>query len=165
MTRGFYRGGRGFWGRGFGYGYGLWWAWRYPWFASFFPYSLWYPWAAWVPYYTVPEAVALSYTNAGVPIPASAYVVNTAAFGDVQLPQLPSFAEVGISLDAVEQYDNTQSLNPDQQAQAAQVKDAIAAELTELRKDYADLEAQGYHVVPDMDREQFSWVKEDTSRQ
>jgi hypothetical protein len=101
--------------------------------------------------------VAIAYADAGTPIPSTAYVRNDAAFPD-PLPELPTFADAGISLEGLQSGGDT--LTPEESAAATQVRDQINAELATLRTQFATLEAQGYHVVPDMDRAQFSWVKE-----
>jgi hypothetical protein len=119
---------------------------------------LWYPWDYWVPYYYVPEEYVVAYTDYGTPIPPSAYVINTASFPE-PMPPLPTFAAVGISMAPLLGFEG-QSLTPSQQQAAQAVRNQIDAELAALRNQYADLEAQGYHVVPDMDRAQFSWVRE-----
>jgi hypothetical protein len=157
----FYHGGPGFWSSGFGFGYGLWWGWRFPWFAAFFPYSVWFPWSAWLPYYYAPEAAVLAYTNQAIPVPNSAYVINP-EFSSV--PALPTFSEVGIDVTPLRSYDD-QRLSQSQQQQASQLEQSINQQLLELRRQNAEFERKGYHVVPDFDREQFSWVKEQQQQQ
>ena len=153
-----YRGGKNLWGRGFGYGYGAYWAFRYPWVARSFPYEMWFPNGDWIPYYTVDENYAIAYDNNGEPLPPEAYQINS-AFGNVQLPPLPTFESLGIDLMQVLQEPAGAFPTEQESAQRQAVQEKISAELERLRQQYAAQNAQGYFVVPDLDRGQFSWLK------
>jgi len=98
----------------------------------------------------------VAYTENGTPIPSTAFVRNTAAFPEA-LPELPTFSDAGISLDGL--YIEASQLTPEQTAVAEGVRDQINTELATLRAQFPDQEAQGYHIVPDMDMARFSWVK------
>lgn len=146
------RGGPRFWRKPrYGFGYSLWVTWRYPQLLGFLPYSLWYPAGDWVPYYYVADEEYINaYTKDGKPIPPSAYVKNSEEFGAVELPRLPTFASLGVSVGDLVQTDSIE---------AAKARDSISAELSNLRTQYATEESRGFRVVPDLDRAQFSWVK------
>lgn len=152
------RGGTSYWGpRGFGYGYGMWWSWRYPWFATAFPYTLWFPWRLWAPQYVVANQQAVELWDAGQPIDRNQYQA-VQEFGALSLPRLPTFAELGIDVNAIK-YD-TQQLNPQQQAQVQTVGQRLTQELLKLRQQYVVEARMGYHPVPDMDEARFNWIKQ-----
>ena len=137
----------------YGYGYSVWTTWRYPFLLDFLPYDLWYPTGEWVPYYYVSDdAYVKALTRNGEPIPPEAYVRNTTDFDGVSLPSLPTFASLGIRDEALRR-------GHGKDADAVQARDAITAELSNLRTQYASEEARGFRIVPDLDRSQFSWVK------
>jgi hypothetical protein len=119
---------------------------------------LWYPWAAWVPYYTVADQYANNYDGSS-PLPESAYQRNTTDFGNDPLPDLPTFESVGIDISPLKSFKGAQ-LNPKQKAVAQGIRDAIDRELETLKTEYSQEESEHYHPAPDFDRARFMWVKE-----
>lgn len=156
LTNKGYRGGRNLWRSGFGYGYGAYLAFQHGWMAAALPYDQWFPQGQWIPSYTVEQRYIEQYNDQGQAIPDNAYQVNP-EFGQADLPPLPTFAAQGIDLTPLSETGD--SLTPQQEQVVTRLKDAISVDLQQLQQQYKAQVAQGYFIVPDLDRARFSWVK------
>ena len=148
-------GGTVYWSRGyFGYGYGLWRAYHYPWFVDAFPLALWFPWPGWMPAYYVSDQQALErFDSQGGQAPP---MQDNPQFA--QLPRLPSFESLGIDIRRLDRFEGA-TLDANQRAVVDDMKQRLSTELDKLRAQYRQQAAQGFFPVPDMDAGRFEWVK------
>lgn len=142
------------------YGYGLGWRTRYRWFPLLFTpsvYAVWYPHSRWEPYYILDDSYIQLYERDFTLPPNSAYRINPNVAWPQNLPPLPKFKEVGINLGVI-RYQREQ-LSEEERANVMKVQHVINEKLAELKLRYNTYVNRGYWPVPDLDREQFSWVK------
>lgn len=142
------------------YGYGLGWRTRYRWFPLLFTpsvYAVWYPHSRWEPYYILDDSFIQTYERDFTLPPNSAYRINTRVMWPQNLPPLPKFKEVGINLGGI-RYQSEQ-LTEQERANVMKIQHEINEKLAELKLRYNTYVNRGYWPVPDLDREQFSWVK------
>jgi hypothetical protein len=144
--------------RRFGYGYGSWWAWRYPSFSRLaLPYySLWFPYRRWRPYYYVTDQAAVEDYDRGAGFVDPGVVIRNDAF-TTELPDLPTFVDIGVNIDLLK------SINPDNPSQVAIFENEIKkiqSALARLKVTYANEIVRGYFPSPDFDEERFSWIQD-----
>ena len=151
-----YTGDRAYWTRGRGYGHSRYWAQRYPYWATLMPYESWYIWGSWLPRYTLDEAYA---TRLGQ-VPEQALIVDRRNFPD-ELPTLPTFAESGISLEGARIAKSADELGASEKQAVDETIDQINEKMARLRRDrtYITWLGRGYMIVPDLDTERFTWIK------
>lgn len=152
-SRAGYRGHPGYWRQGYGFGHGIWWAWRYPWALTLVPFATWYVWPRWIPYYTVDQR----YVAVDGAVPAEAIVVDRVNFPDT-LPALPTFAELQIDLGPLRLQRSEAELSPEEQALARQTIAKIGVRLAALRRSV--VAPPGYAIVPDMDLARYTWIRQ-----
>jgi hypothetical protein len=150
------------WNRQFGYGYGHWWAWRYPWFTTYIPYSLWFPYASWRPYYYVIDQDAVVRYDRGESFIDPGDIIRNPDI-PLELPLLPTFQSIGVNLDALKMV-NTPQLNQQEQFILQGEIAKINTRLEILKVEHANLIEQGYFPSPDFDEERFSWIQNTDSQ-
>jgi len=150
----------------FGFGYGLWWTTQYPWARHYFPFMRWFPVLRWQPYYVVSAEDLVDYTYEA-PLTDDAVLLDTDVFGQVALPQLPTFASIGISLDVLAKL--SKPLN----ALRERDRQTIMLVVMQIQKSLDSLNANGlllpyrqagYVPVPDLDIQRFMWIKDASKR-
>ena len=142
------------------YGYGSGWKTRYKWFPSVFTpsvYAVWFPHTRWEPYYILDDSFITAYERDFTVPPNSAYIINNRVQWPQKLPQLPKFKEVGIDLGGIRH--QAETLSGEEMENVMKVQHDINEKLAELKLRYNTYVNRGYWPVPDLDREQFSWVK------
>ena len=149
-----------YWKNPGGYGYGLGWRTRYRWFPLLFTpsvYTVWYPHSRWEPYYILENSFVEAFERDFTLPPNSAFRINTRVRWPTNLPPLPKFKEVGINLAEIRY--QTEQLTEQQRTNIMKVQHDINVKLAELKLRFNTYVNRGYWPVPDLDREQFSWVK------
>ena len=155
-----YTGDRQYWAHGRGYGHSHQWAQRYAYWPELVPYASWYLWDSWLPRYTLDEAYV---PRPGQSVPEQALLVDTRNF-PAELPALPTFAERGISLTQARIAKSADELGASERQAIEDTLDSINEQLAQLRRDrnYIKWLGPGYMIVPDLDTERFTWIKNAT---
>jgi hypothetical protein len=153
----------GYWGGRFGhfrYGYGLRW---FGYYSLLLPYFNWWLYG-WYPRYWTPIYIPQSENSTTMVVNNN----NTYIMKDIatvkSLPILPEFSpQLKARLTSLE-YKKGESVNANT---VHQVADEVNMDLEKIRQDpqFTNYETLGYVIVPDLDTQSFTWVKEGKSSQ
>lgn len=164
---------RGFWGRRGGgfypFGFGAYWFGHYPWLPYYYGlYAYNYYPTLWTPLYVPNPSIGYD-TDPRLIANDSSYMLNPDLPPNTEVPTQP-LPTLGIDTNALRSIGNKrrEDLTPDEEARIKQVFEGINVQHTQLvnrlRQDgtYAYWTSRGYRIVPDIDRNRFIWIRDDS---
>lgn len=164
---------RGFWGRRGGgfypFGFGAYWFGLYPWLPYYYGlYAYNYYPALWTPIYVPNPSIGYD-TDPRLIVNDSSYMLNPDLPSNTEVPTQP-LPSLGIDTNVLRSIGNKkrEDLTPDEETRVKQVFDGINVQHTQLinrlRQDgsYSYWTSRGYRIVPDIDRNRFIWIRDDS---